>query len=153
MGTEQLANKFCARPCRWLSSKVHAYVLNPAYIPRLLKIVRATLFPNNAPGPPRRVPDAAEIVKIRRRCAETVVAAVPGAVLGRYFGVSVAGVGGQETLVGQVEEMLGVLGDAYLNKHLVYNLIELLVVRLLPELGERGVNDLMKERVGEQKDF
>jgi hypothetical protein len=117
----------------------------------VLKIVRATLFPNNAPGPPKKIPDATEVIAIRRRCAETIVAAVPRVVLSRYFGVSPAD--DHELLLAEVEEMLGVLGDAYLNKHLMYNLIELLVVRLLPELGEKGVNELMKERIGEDKDL
>jgi hypothetical protein len=128
---------------------VHEHILNPAYIPRLLRIVRATLFPNNAPGPPRRIPDATQIIAIRRRCAETIGSAVPDAVLFRYVGVSKTE--GYEKLIDEVEEMLGVLGDAYLNKHLIYNLIELLVVRLLPEMGEKGVNKLMKERVDDDK--
>ena len=129
---------------------MHAHILNPEYVPRVLKIVRATLFPNNAPGPPKKIPDAEEAIAIRRRCAETIVAAVPRVVLGRYFGVSADE---HESLLGEVEEMLGVLGDAYLNKHLIYNLIELVIVRLLPELGEKGVNELMKERIGEDKDL
>lgn len=130
---------------------MHAHILNPAYIPRLLKIVRATLFPNNAPGPPRKIPDATEVIAIRRRCAETIAAAVPKVVLGRYFDVH--GNDAHESVVAEVEEMLGVLGDAYLNKHLMYNLIELIIVRLCPELGEKGVNELMKERIGEEKDL
>ena len=48
----------------------------------------------------------------------------------------------------QVERLLDVLGDPYLNKHLVFGLIELVVVRLLPELGEKGVDALMEERLG-----
>jgi hypothetical protein len=131
---------------------VHEHVLNPAYIPRLLKIVRATLFPNNAPGPPKRVPDAAEIVAIRLRCAETVVSALPAALLYRYFDIRDIGDEGKEKLVGEVEEMLGVLGDAYLNRHLVYGLIELIIVRLIAEMGEKGVGELMKARIGEEKD-
>lgn len=49
----------------------------------------------------------------------------------------------------QVAAMLDVLSDAYMNKHLVYGIVELVVVRLLPELGGRGVEALMKERLGE----
>ena len=82
-------------------------MLNPAYIPKLLKIIRATLFPNNAPGPPKRIPDPTEVIAIRRRCAETIVAAVPKMALARYFGVVD---GESEDVVVEVEEMLGVLG-------------------------------------------
>jgi hypothetical protein len=48
----------------------------------------------------------------------------------------------------QVEELLDCLGDSYLNKHLVFGIVELIVVRLVPEVGERGVVELMEERVG-----
>jgi len=99
---------------------VHEHILNPAYLPRMLKIVRATLFPNNAPGPPRRIPDATEIVAIKRRCAETIVSAVPVAVLCRYFGIKNSGEDSKDSLVGEVEEILDVLGDAYLNRHLIW---------------------------------
>lgn len=139
---------------------MHEHLLNPELVPRLLKIVRATLFPNNAPGPPKRVPDAAETIAIRRRCAETIVGAVPRVVLVKYFNAqrtSTAKAGDgvddeEDVLVSEVEDVLGVLGDAYLNKHLVYNIIELIVVRLLPEMGEKGVQELMKERIGDDKE-
>lgn len=47
----------------------------------------------------------------------------------------------------QIEEgILDVFGNSYLNKHLVYNILELVLVRLVPELGESGVADLLAER-------
>jgi hypothetical protein len=120
------------------------HVLSSAHIPRLLKIIRATLFPNNAPGPPRKIPNADEVAAIKRKCAETIVAMVPKPMIARYLG---------NEGVEEIEDMLGVLGDAYLNKHLIYNLIELLLVRLLPELAEHSVGELMKERLGEEKNL
>ena len=44
--------------------------------------------------------------------------------------------------------MLDMFGDSYLNKHLLYGVVELIVVRLLPELGETGVEELLAERLG-----
>lgn len=129
---------------------MHEHILNPAYIPRLLKIVRATLFPNNTPGPPRNIPSATEIIAIRRRCAETIVAAVPSIIITRYFRLTVGHA--HDSAIDQVEEMLGVLGDAYLNKHLIYNVIELVVVRLCPELADTGVSELMTIRIGERRE-
>jgi hypothetical protein len=41
---------------------------------------------------------------------------------------------------------LSCLDDAYLNKHLIFQIVELIVVRLVPELGEQGVRELMDER-------
>lgn len=130
---------------------MHQHVLNPEHVPRLLKIVRATLFPNNAPGPPKKAPDAEEIVRIRRKCAESIVGAVPGVILYRYFDIKNEGMESKEALIGEVERLLGVLGDAYLNRHLIYGLIELLIVRLVPEMGGKGVGELMRERIGEEK--
>lgn len=43
--------------------------------------------------------------------------------------------------------MLAVFGDAYCNKHVVYAVVELVLVRLLPELGDKGVVELWGERI------
>ncbi|KAK8138883.1 hypothetical protein PG984_002263 [Apiospora sp. TS-2023a] len=43
--------------------------------------------------------------------------------------------------------ILDVFSDAYCNKHLMYGVLELILVRLMPELAERGVIDLWEERL------
>jgi hypothetical protein len=43
--------------------------------------------------------------------------------------------------------ILDVFSDAYCNKHLVYGILELVVVRLLPEMKEKGVLELWGERI------
>lgn len=43
-------------------------------------------------------------------------------------------------------DLLDLFADEYCNKHLVYAIIELILVRLLPELGERSVAELMEDR-------
>jgi hypothetical protein len=48
----------------------------------------------------------------------------------------------------QTEELLDCLDDAFLNKHLIFGIVELIVLRLVPELGERGVQELLDERLG-----
>lgn len=53
---------------------------------------------------------------------------------------------GEDEMIRQVEEILDVFGDAYLNKHLVYNILELVIVRLVPELGESTPSELLSER-------
>lgn len=58
---------------------------------------------------------------------------------------------GKEEAVGQVEELLEVFGDAYCNKHLVFGVLDWVVVRLCPEMGMgdgRGVKELLEERIG-----
>ncbi len=50
--------------------------------------------------------------------------------------------------IGEVEGELDAWGDVYLNKHLGYAALELVAVRVLPELGEQRVEELLKERLG-----
>jgi len=53
-----------------------------------------------------------------------------------------------EEILQEIErEILDVFSDAYCNKHLVYNILELVLVRLLPEIQEKGVRELWEERV------
>ena len=110
----------------------------------MLRIARTTLFPNNTLPPPRAVPDAEQVANIRREAAQAIVAALPDAVVRVYFAT-----GDKEIAVRQVEERwLGLLSDPYLNRHLVVRIVELVIVRLVPEMGERAVSDLLEERLG-----
>ncbi|KAE9991647.1 hypothetical protein EG327_011268 [Venturia inaequalis] len=143
-----------------LSNGIAKYILNPSYIPKTLQIARAALFPNNAPGPARKIPDAAEIVLIRRRCAEAVANILPVAAGARFFGLTQVASGEavdddntREAVVGEVEQVLGVFGDAYMNKHVIFGVLGLVVVRLAPELGGKGVGELMGERVPDVEDY
>lgn len=56
--------------------------------------------------------------------------------------------GEDERLVDEVEGMLMVLSDEYCNKHLMYSILELVLVRLMPELSDKGVEELWDERLG-----
>lgn len=44
-------------------------------------------------------------------------------------------------------DILDVFGDPYCNKHLMYGALELILVRLMPELAEKGVAELWEERL------
>ena len=53
-------------------------------------------------------------------------------------------------MLDEVESVLDVLDDRYANKLLAYAIVEVLAVRVLPELGSRGVvggGGLMEERL------
>lgn len=53
-------------------------------------------------------------------------------------------------MLGEVEsELLDVWSDGYLNRHVAYQVLELVVVRILPEMAEKGVSELMERRLGE----
>jgi len=55
----------------------------------------------------------------------------------------------QNQWAGDVEVELDVWGDEYMNKHVAYAVLELIIVRVLPELAEKRVEELMKERLGD----
>ncbi|KAF3770490.1 hypothetical protein M406DRAFT_354475 [Cryphonectria parasitica EP155] len=44
-------------------------------------------------------------------------------------------------------DILDVFSDSYCNKHLMYSALELVLVRLIPELAEKGVEELLEERL------
>ncbi|KAI0405685.1 PXA domain-containing protein [Xylaria palmicola] len=43
--------------------------------------------------------------------------------------------------------IVDIFSDAYCNKHLIYGILELVLVRLVPELAEKGVGELWEERL------
>ncbi|KAB5570088.1 PXA domain-containing protein [Coniochaeta sp. 2T2.1] len=54
----------------------------------------------------------------------------------------------EERILSEIETgVLDVFGDAYCNKHLMYAIVELVLVRLMPELAEKGVIDLLEDRL------
>ena len=136
-----IAHWLILRLCRLLSNAIQTHVLDPSLLPLLLRTARAALFPNNAPAPPRQIPSESEQLLIRRRCAEAILSLVPVRIQGVYFGP------GKERRVAEVEELLNIFDDSYCNKHLLYGAVELILVRLMPELAEKGVEELLEERL------
>jgi hypothetical protein len=43
--------------------------------------------------------------------------------------------------------ILDLFSDSYCNKHLMYGALELILVRLMPELAEKGIIELWEERL------
>ena len=117
-------------------------VLNPAFLPILLRTIRTTVFPNDTLGPPRTPPTIEEAKDIKRHCAATILGLLPAPIA-----VALLASRSRPAQLEQVETLLDCLDDAYLNKHLIFQIVELLVVRLVPEMGERGVQELMEERL------
>ena len=131
---------------RFLSSSIRKHILPPSVLPPLLLNLRVALFPGNAQGPPTPEPPSSEKrLQIRKRCAEALLSLVPPLVSRVYFSVD-SDEDGEKEMIGQVEQVLDVFGDAYLNKHIFYNILELVIVRLMPELGESTPIELLNER-------
>ncbi|XP_014560694.1 hypothetical protein COCVIDRAFT_88854 [Bipolaris victoriae FI3] len=127
---------------RFLSHTIHTRILNPAFLPVALRTFRATIFPNNTLGPPRQMPTDEEIKTIKHCCAATLLNLVPAKVAATFFASDE-----REAQTQQIEDVLGCLDDTYLNKHLIFQIVELIVLRLFPELGEQSVKDLLEERI------
>ncbi|KAI2630960.1 PXA domain-containing protein [Hypoxylon sp. NC1633] len=54
----------------------------------------------------------------------------------------------ENRILSEIESgILDVFSDPYCNKHLVYGILELVLVRLMPELAEKGVIELWAERL------
>ncbi|KAH7360800.1 hypothetical protein BKA65DRAFT_192747 [Rhexocercosporidium sp. MPI-PUGE-AT-0058] len=130
-----------ASPTIILSHAIQTHVLDPTLLPLLLRTTRAALFPNNTLAPPRSIPSPPEQLLIRRRCAETILSLVPARIQDVYFGPGI------DRRVREVEDVLNVFDDSYCNKHLLYGVVELIIVRLLPEMAEKGVEELLEERL------
>lgn len=94
-------------------------------------------------GPPRVAPNPEEALAIKRRCAEAIVAVIPAAVAKVIFATNE-----RDEWNAQAEDWLSCLDDGYMNKAVVFGIIEVVVVRLMPELGEKGVVEMMADRLG-----
>lgn len=119
-------------------------MLPASLLPSLLLDVRTTLFPNNSLGPPPAPgpQTSEELERVRARAARDLLGLVPGPVAAVFFASP-----DPDRWRCQVEtDMLDLFSDPYLNRHLIYAALELVLVRLLPELAEETWSDLMKER-------
>ena len=84
----------------------------------------------------RQTPTSAEVVEIKRDCARAIIDSIPKLVRDRYFASK-----DQDLMRQDVEKTLELFADSYINKHLIVSVVELLVVRLFPELDEDTVED------------
>lgn len=128
---------------RFLAHVFQTRVLDPAQVPKALKIVREGLFPGNAMGAARTVPASEDVPQIKSDCAAALVQVLPRRVRDLYLGKDCS----DEDAKGQMEDLLDIFGDEYMNKRLVFGILDLVVCRLFPELVETGVEELLKERI------
>ncbi|KAM0738657.1 hypothetical protein ACQRIT_006394 [Beauveria bassiana] len=130
-------------------------LFSASHLPGLLRTLRGVLFPNNAPGKSTLAPPSSddEFVALRKRAAGALVGLLPTGVAKFYLGSKSGGGSGAaavqvDGMVDGMEDLLIVLNDEYCNKHLMYSILELILVRLMPELSEKGVGELWEERLG-----
>ncbi|KAK6438506.1 hypothetical protein LTR95_005290 [Oleoguttula sp. CCFEE 5521] len=119
---------------RLLSHTFHTRFLDPALLPPALQSLRLALLPSNALAPARAPPTPGEVLAIKAECARVIVEAIPEFVRSRFFATNDVSLMHRD-----VEESLEMVGDEYMNKHLIISIIELVAVRLFPEMSEASV--------------
>lgn len=50
---------------------------------------------------------------------------------------------GSRSVQGEIEEMLDAFGDPYLNKHMLFSLVDLVFSRLFPEIQRERISTLV----------
>lgn len=136
-----MANLLTSGKSRLLSDVIHKRIVNPTFLPAVLRTLRATLFPNNGLGPPRQPPSDHEIEGIKHRCAVAILGLIPPKLSTIFFAAA-----DLDQQLAEVKETLSCLDDSYLNKHLIFQIVELIILRLVPELEAQGPRELMEER-------
>lgn len=119
-----------------MAAEIDARLSRPDLLPSVLQAIRSALFPDNALAAARVPPTSAETAEIKRECANTIVQVIPKVIRNRYFGTADLYLARQD-----VEKTLDLFADSYINKHLIISAVELIVVRLFPELGEDDKNE------------
>jgi hypothetical protein len=108
-----------------------------------LRNARFVIFPNNALGPAAPPPPSPkEQIAIRRKAAQEALSLIPQIVARTFFAMDDE----EEMLETFEEEILDLFEDSNMNKHLIYSILELVVVRLVPELAEATPTELLRER-------
>lgn len=103
-------------------------MFDPGLLPTALQAARSAIFPDNVLGPARAPPSIGEVVAIKQECARVIVELVPEYVRKVFFATQE-----EDAMRDDVKDMLSLLDDSYINKHLIFSLVDLIVVRLFPE--------------------
>ena len=91
-----------------------------------------------APPPPA----AEEVQQLRRQAAEDVLSLIPTVVSNIFFATNDR----EAAIEAFEEEVLDLFSDSNMEKHLIYNILEMVLVTLLPELAEKTPGELLAER-------
>jgi hypothetical protein len=75
------------------------------------------------------------VARIRRECAAAIVDALPRRLWQIFFATMEVERARTEV---EGENLLGLLEDEFINRHLVLSVVDLVVVRLFPELSSEG---------------
>lgn len=143
------------------------YILTPIFplskhLPNILANLRTILFPDNTlPSGGTTVPilgadPRAQKRQARRDASLAILNAVPARVAKTFYApiIDLTGTAGEqeaqalEQMIAAVEEdILAPFGeDDYVMRHLVYAIVDRIIVAVFPELGRQSVSDLLAEK-------
>jgi len=98
------------------------------------------------PAPPPPSPEQQLI--IRRKAAEDILSLIPPPIARTFFATN-----NHDEMARQVEEdILMCFGDAYMNRHWIYQILDLVVVKLLPEMVGKTPRELLADRGVDEED-
>lgn len=111
--------------------------INIKVVETILQNARRVVFPNDGPmGPPRIIPNPQQQLEIKVRTRQVMLDVIPDGVVSTVLG------GAEEC----VDHFLGIFENKTINKHLVYRLLDYLVLALVGELGELTPSQLKQAR-------
>ncbi|KAK9450870.1 PXA domain-containing protein [Limtongia smithiae] len=126
---------------RLLSNVFDKYIMTAKFACSVLAISRQTLFPNNGTmAPSRDYPSPEEKREILRRVHRNILRVVPASMRKQFLG--------DDAMQG-VEELLSPFENKFANKHLLYFLFDIVIVKVLPELSQMTPEELKSWRLGE----
>ncbi|ANB15380.1 hypothetical protein AWJ20_3007 [Sugiyamaella lignohabitans] len=115
------------------------YVCNEMMITRILKSVRQNLFPNNGNmGPPRTVPTTEEQIELHNQAIESIIHNIPDRLRPLLLG---------SNPYEELADILDVFSEQAINKHLIYSLLDFIILSILPELTEQTPHQLLQKRL------
>lgn len=138
----------------YLRDIVHEHVLNADIVAPVLQIAREAVFPNNKMGQAKQALTAEEQVELREVAANTILSSIPAVVQRRLFRAEVSQTKTEDeddrSLVGleEIKEILDLFSDPMCMKLLLYNILELLIEKLFPELKLKGGTTILAEKTG-----
>ncbi|KAK9382416.1 PXA domain-containing protein [Kockiozyma suomiensis] len=127
---------------RLLAHFFNTYIMTSQFACSVLAVSRQALFPNNGRmAAPRIYPSDEEKKQILARVHKNILRVVPERMRKQVLG--------DDALSG-VEELLSPFENKFANKHLLYFLFDMVIVKVLPEMAEMTPEELKQWRLGDE---
>ena len=133
-------NSYVDRLGRYVSAQLYESVFHEELVLVALDTLRDIVWPNGVLMGPRTEPSAEEQAEIQRETESILVDTVSQPLRSLIFGAS------RTTQLDTAHDLLDNFEDAKCNKHLVFQLLDLITVKILPELADLTPREIMDIR-------